>query len=791
MLLGSLNHEWTRIDPNRCSSGFPARDLSCCVPGNDPNTSGVQTANFWGFRNSYTWDKLNRVDDMKQESASNPTAATWSAAASTTRFVGLNYRADSSLQTISRTQATTGTTPIVTTVSQTSDGQKNEGRLASITHSGLNGLNTSYSYTYDDQGRVATFTTLSGTRTYSYDSFDQLTGATGGSQAAETYSYDTNGNRTGAGVTTSAYNRVTNDGTYTYQYDNEGNRTRRTKISTGDYELYAWDYRQRLTSVTLKNSAGVTQKTTTYEYDGLDRRIRRTVSNAAGTVTEKQRFLFDSNVTDGSTAEVVLVLDELASGLPYQEVDHRFMNGPAIDQVFADEGSGSGNQVLWYLSDSQNTVRDVAQYSATTAGATAQIRNHLEYDAFGNVTSADDPTTTGNPSDGDLPGLEGTGNEYSPQRSYTGREPDSATGLIYYRARWYDPTLGRFISEDPMGFSAGDANLSRYVGNSTTNAIDPSGLDAEELVVNWHHLFPQQYEKQLQKWGISSRFLNSPENGWYLLAEDHWKLHSDTGTTEWNKDWKLWVDSRKGKTTTESHVLEQIEVMKRKHGLVEMNGTPRMGKSVADVDYMPYDEWNKGDKARTEWRKANRTCNGYAASKAETARVQNDYKLRKAKTPVGTMPARGYTKELAEARAKVAVKEMMPSRRAMKLLTTMLVATGALEEGKNAFAGVLALNDPEARNEFVSAMEGLIQHQQNPHSRGLMDAHDALFGPYDWRNSPALLQEKPKGVITKILAAHAQAEEVNWYVVAPIYLQLQESFSERVANMHQLMELPK
>ncbi|TWW08363.1 hypothetical protein E3A20_25090, partial [Planctomyces bekefii] len=64
-------------------------------------------------------------------------------------------------------------------------------------------------------------------------------------------------------------------------------------------------------------------------------------------------------------------------------------------------------------------------------------------------------------------------------------------------------------------------------------------------------------------------------------------------------------------------------------------------------------------------------------------------------------------------------------------------------------------------------------------------------GPYDWRNSPALLQEKPKGVITKILAAHAQAEEVNWYVVAPIYLQLQESFSERVANMHQLMELPK
>jgi len=65
----------------------------------------------------------------------------------------------------------------------------------------------------------------------------------------------------------------------------------------------------------------------------------------------------------------------------------------------------------------------------------------------------------------------------TPQRSDTGREPDPATGLIYYRARWYDPRLGQFISEDPMGVAAGDANLSQYVGNSTHNAVDPSGLD--------------------------------------------------------------------------------------------------------------------------------------------------------------------------------------------------------------------------------------------------------------------------------------------------------------------------
>ena len=182
---------------------------------------------------------------------------------------------------------------------------------------------------------------------------------------------------------------------------------------------------------------------------------------------------------EGAAWEQVIMLDELANAQPYLQVDHRYMNGPAIDQVFADEGSGTGNQVLWYLSDSQNTVRDVAKYTTVTTGGTAKIRNHLEYDSFGNVTSVDDPTTAANTSDGDLPGLQGSGtvNDFSPQRSYTGREPDAGTGLIYYRARWFDPQLGRFISEDPIGFAAGDANLSRYVENSTPNAVDPSGLD--------------------------------------------------------------------------------------------------------------------------------------------------------------------------------------------------------------------------------------------------------------------------------------------------------------------------
>jgi RHS repeat-associated protein len=65
---------------------------------------------------------------------------------------------------------------------------------------------------------------------------------------------------------------------------------------------------------------------------------------------------------------------------------------------------------------------------------------------------------------------------------YTGRERDEETGLDYYRARYYDPSNGRFISEDPIGFGGGDANLSRYVLNSPTNFNDPSGHSFEDVI---------------------------------------------------------------------------------------------------------------------------------------------------------------------------------------------------------------------------------------------------------------------------------------------------------------------
>ena len=57
--------------------------------------------------------------------------------------------------------------------------------------------------------------------------------------------------------------------------------------------------------------------------------------------------------------------------------------------------------------------------------------------------------------------------------AYTGREEDGM-GLYYYRARYYHPGLGRFVSEDPIGLAGGD-NLYSYVGGNPVSYRDPTG----------------------------------------------------------------------------------------------------------------------------------------------------------------------------------------------------------------------------------------------------------------------------------------------------------------------------
>ena len=125
----------------------------------------------------------------------------------------------------------------------------------------------------------------------------------------------------------------------------------------------------------------------------------------------------------------------------------RFLHGPAIDQVLAQEDSAG--QVLWPLGDNLGSVRDIVDSSGT-------VVTHITYDAYGQVTSESNP-------------------QINFRFGYTGRERDGESGLYYYRDRYYDAAVGQFLSEDPIGFLGNDVNVRRYVGGSPVDQVDPFG----------------------------------------------------------------------------------------------------------------------------------------------------------------------------------------------------------------------------------------------------------------------------------------------------------------------------
>ena len=84
------------------------------------------------------------------------------------------------------------------------------------------------------------------------------------------------------------------------------------------------------------------------------------------------------------------------------------------------------------------------------------MKQQYTYSSFGKIESQSDPN-------------------FIQPYTFTSREFDPETGLYFYRARYYDPSIGRFVSEDLLRFLAGD-NLYRYVGNNPVKNFDPYGL---------------------------------------------------------------------------------------------------------------------------------------------------------------------------------------------------------------------------------------------------------------------------------------------------------------------------
>jgi len=253
------------------------------------------------------------------------------------------------------------------------------------------------------------------------------------------------------------------------QYDAERNRTHRFidanqngQLDSGDTDIteYTWDHRNRLVKVEHRPGyAAAVDKVVEYAYDYENRWVRKRLdADGDGHTDQRRLFAYDGN-------QIVLDFWRANSGdLQVGHLRERYLWGPAVDQILAEENvdNGADETVQWTVTDHLNTVRDIAKFDPQT-GATTVV-NHLVYDAFGNVTSESNPAI-------DTLFL------------FTGRPFDTHTGLQNNLNRWYDPAVGRWLSEDPIGFAGGDSNLYRYVGHRVTSLTDAVGEDV-------HHPYP-------------------------------------------------------------------------------------------------------------------------------------------------------------------------------------------------------------------------------------------------------------------------------------------------------------
>ncbi|MCA1614544.1 MAG: DUF4214 domain-containing protein [Acidobacteria bacterium] len=293
--------------------------------------------------------------------------------------------------------------------------------------------------TYDVRGLPQTVTRSNGVKsTFGYDALGRLLTLTDTLGQAvlktHTYSYDSTGRRISHATSNAqslitpaaagqydAANRLTRFGDRAFTNDENGNRL--TETGPDGVTAYEWDSRNRLRKITTPSGGAVS-----FLYDFSENVIQQKVANGGAETTET--YLLDdlTNVvhqTSGNGEQLAL--------LTGREIDEHIAAAPA------------GGSARFRLTDAINSTAAVSDSEGAVVGRSF-------YEPFGQTTS--------------------TGVSFP--FGFTGRQ-QVQTGVYYYRARFYDPRAGRFISEDPEGFGAGDDNLYRYVFNQPGDLTDPEG----------------------------------------------------------------------------------------------------------------------------------------------------------------------------------------------------------------------------------------------------------------------------------------------------------------------------
>ncbi len=336
-------------------------------------------------------------------------------------------------------------TEVVASTSITYDVYGRETNIHQVDGSGTNLTNVTY--TYDAQGWVSTQTRDSTTVTYTYDADGQLTG-----DGATTVTYDDNGNRNNGSNTPGTANQLTTDGTWDYTYDLEGNETKKVNVGTGETWTYGYDERNELQWADDRVTDGGTLiSQTTFEYDAHGNRIEQEVQDGSGTSVQQYALDGWNPALAGATGNANWNVWADIDGLKL-ELESKYLRGDGVDQIFARvDKTLSTYTPYWTLTDHLGSVIAVTDDSGT-------VQASVHYDGWGKAT------------------ITGSDTAALGRYQWTGREYDAETKLQYNRARYYDAGTGRWMSQDPLGFDAGDSNLYRYVSNSPVESTDPAGL---------------------------------------------------------------------------------------------------------------------------------------------------------------------------------------------------------------------------------------------------------------------------------------------------------------------------
>jgi RHS repeat-associated protein len=268
-------------------------------------------------------------------------------------------------------------------------------------------------------------------------------------------------------------------------------------LPNGAAVVYGYDNDSRLTGLTYQFGSN-TLGNLTYGYDQLGQRTQVSGSFARtglpGAVTSATydaaneltnwnglALSYDANgnmLSDGTNAFTWNARNQVAKlnnvSLQYDAFGRRIQNAAGTSFLYdganaAQELSGSavtanllsgGIDEIFNRADSAGTfspLKDALGSTIALVDSSGNIQTSYTYDPYGGTS------VTGTNS----------GNEFQ----YTGRESEG-NGLYFYRARYYSPLLGRFISQDPLGFAGGDGNLYAYVFGDPINFFDPSGTNA-------------------------------------------------------------------------------------------------------------------------------------------------------------------------------------------------------------------------------------------------------------------------------------------------------------------------